>query len=375
MRVLTLLLLLGLGSSAAAAELRVYPPEVAIGGPNRTQQLIVVREADGRAIADFTGRSRFASSNPAIAKVDASGLVTAIAAGEATITASADAQSASVKVKVAAAGPWSFRNHVIPTLTKNGCNSGGCHGALAGKGGLKLSLRGYDPDSDYFVLTRQALARRVDLSAPAGSLLLKKATRVMPHGGGRRFESGSDFHNLFLDWIKAGAPGPRESDASLVRLDVFPKAALLQPKNSLRIVVRAVYSDGSSEDATRWARFGSSEELVASVTEDGLATVAGFGEAAITVNFGTKVAALTITSPYANAPAADAFAHSPRNNFIDEHRAAEVGTPTRSAIGAKHGRRVRSPGIPRYLRRPSQGSRDDGIRRRPRSEQARQAHR
>jgi len=29
--------------------------------------------------------------------------------------------------------------------------------AAAGKGGLKLSLRGYDPDTDYAVLTRQAL--------------------------------------------------------------------------------------------------------------------------------------------------------------------------------------------------------------------------
>src|SRR5207237_313737 len=47
------------------------------------------------------------------------------------------------------AQPWSFRNHVIPVLTKMGCNSGACHGALAGKNGFKLTLRGYDPDTDY----------------------------------------------------------------------------------------------------------------------------------------------------------------------------------------------------------------------------------
>src|SRR5207244_4173360 len=39
---------------------------------------------------------------------------------------------------------WSFRNNVIPVLTKAGCNGGACHGALAGKGGLKLTLRGFD---------------------------------------------------------------------------------------------------------------------------------------------------------------------------------------------------------------------------------------
>src|SRR5436853_1909430 len=84
------------------------------------------------------------------------------------------------------ADPPNFRNEVMPILTRAGCNSGACHGALAGKGGLKLSLRGYDPDTDHFVLTRQASARRVDRSEPAKSLALLKPTRVLPHGGGTR---------------------------------------------------------------------------------------------------------------------------------------------------------------------------------------------
>ena len=41
--------------------------------------------------------------------------------------------------------PLTFRNHVMPVLTRVGCNSGPCHGALAGKSGFKLTLRGYDP--------------------------------------------------------------------------------------------------------------------------------------------------------------------------------------------------------------------------------------
>ena len=313
-----LLLLLAVGP-AAAAEARVYPPEVAIAGPNRTQQLIVVNEENGRVVGDLTPKATFASSNPAVAKVDVAGLVTAAGPGEATITATALAQPVIVKVKVEPAGNWNFRNHVVPTFTKNGCNSGGCHGALAGKGGLKLSLRGYDHDSDFFVLTRQALARRVDLTAPADSLVLKKATRAMPHGGGKRFEEGSDFHALLLDWIKAGSPGPKDTDARIVRIEAFPKAAILKPKDALRTVIRAVYSDGTLEDVTRWAKFGSSEDLVASVTDDGLVTVAGFGEAAITVNFGSKVTTLTVTSPYENKLDAATFAKAPKNNFVDEH--------------------------------------------------------
>src|SRR5271166_6124174 len=85
----------------------------------------------------------------------------------------------------------SFTNQVIPILTRIGCNSGACHGALAGKGGLKLSLRGYDPDADHFVLTRQALGRRIDRLEPARSLFLRKPTLALPHGGGQKLEVDS----------------------------------------------------------------------------------------------------------------------------------------------------------------------------------------
>ena len=45
--------------------------------------------------------------------------------------------------------PISFRNDVIAALNVGGCNSGACHGTPSGKNGFKLSLRGYDPASDY----------------------------------------------------------------------------------------------------------------------------------------------------------------------------------------------------------------------------------
>src|SRR5262245_48190683 len=78
-------------------------------------------------------------------------------ASELDLNSTKSAAPANVPQVARAPLTWSFRNHVIPTLTKVGCNSGACHGALAGKGGLKLSLRGYAPEVDHFVLTRQAL--------------------------------------------------------------------------------------------------------------------------------------------------------------------------------------------------------------------------
>ena len=72
--------------------------------------------------------------------------------------------------------PWSFRNHVEAVLTKQGCNAGACHGAAAGKNGFRLTLRGYGPEVDHAVLTRQALGRRIVKTAPQESLLLLKPT-------------------------------------------------------------------------------------------------------------------------------------------------------------------------------------------------------
>ena len=162
-----------------------------------------MNEDQDRVIADVTSEAKFTSSDEKVAKVDATGRVTGTGSGEATITATWLARQVQVKVMVEGdSAGWSFRNHLIPTFTRFGCNSGACHGALAGKGGMKLSLRGFDPDSDWFVLTRQALARRVDLTRPTESLMLKKPAKLIPHGGGTRFVEGDDTYNMILAWIK-----------------------------------------------------------------------------------------------------------------------------------------------------------------------------
>jgi hypothetical protein len=308
-----------LAAPASAADLQVYPPTVAFTGPNRSQQLVVVEQVGGRAVADRTAAAKFESANPKVAKVDAKGVVTAVGDGETTVSATVERFTIQMKVTVkAGSAGWNFRNHVLPTLTKTGCNSGACHGALAGKGGMKLSLRGYDPDTDHFVMTRQALGRRIDAANPADSLFTKKATRAVPHGGGERFADDTRHYAVIHEWIAAGAPAPKEADAKLDRIEVYPPAALLKPKDTLNVVVRATYSDGTLEDVTRWAKFGSSEELVATVSDEGKVTVAGHGEAAVTVNFGTKVATLSVTSPFPNTIDAATFAKSPRLNFVDE---------------------------------------------------------
>jgi hypothetical protein len=310
-----------LASPAAALELRILPSEVTLTGPEASQRLLVVAVEGDHVVGDCTPQAKFESSNPAVVTVDAAGVVRATCDGTGTVTARHDGKQATVKVKVEKVKEpfsWSFRNHVIPVMTKAGCNSGACHGALAGKGGMKLSLRGYDPPADHFVLTRQARGRRVDPVEPARSLMLLKPTLAVSHGGGQRLEVESPDYRVIADWIASGAPGPKPDDLRVQRLEVLPAAAVLKPKDVLQVVVRAWYSDGHAEDVTPWAKFNSSEDLVAGVDAGGKVTVAGHGEAAVTVWFSNVVAANRIASPLPNAIDPKVFADAPRHNYIDD---------------------------------------------------------
>jgi hypothetical protein len=212
----------------------------------------------------------------------------------------------------------SFRNQVIPILTKAGCNSGGCHGAASGKNGFKLTLRGYDPETDYLTLTRQAAGRRTNLFEPARSLLLLKPTRTVPHMGGRRFGVDSPEYALIASWIAAGAPPPRESDPRLRRLEVSPPARTLGEGGSVSLAVRAHFSDGRSEDVTRWAVFTSGDETVAAVDDGGLVQAQGYGETAINISFLSFVAQSRVAIPFPQKVEASVIEGSPRQNFIDD---------------------------------------------------------
>lgn len=305
-------------SPSLRADLQIAPGNLTLSGPQAAQRLVVYQTTSGKV----TGQpeASFRSSDPKVAQVDDAGNVRAIGDGAATITATSGKDQATIKVKVEKTQDpftWNFRNHVIPVLTRLGCNSGACHGALAGKGGFKLSLRGFAPDEDHFVLTRQVRGRRVNKLEPAHSLILLKPTMARPHGGGLKLEVDSPEYKLLADWIATGAVGLGDKDARVERLAVFPPEALLKPKDNLQILVRAWYSDGSSLDVTRWAKFSSTEDLVAGVDERGAVSVQGHGEATISVSYSNLVATARIVSPHPHQLDAKLFAQAPRHNYID----------------------------------------------------------
>ncbi len=309
-----------LATSLLAQKIAVLPPSVELTGPEARQQLIAEATLTNHQ-EDWTRTAEWSSSDPKIATVDEHGLVRPIADGDATITARANGITATAPVHVKdshAPFTWSFRNHVIPVMTKMGCNQGACHGALAGKNGFKLSLRGYDPDADYDTLTRVSVGRRVSLADPAASLIVAKPSFAIPHGGGKRFAKDSLEYRVIKEWIASGAPPPSANDTQIRNLEVFPAAAVLAPEAEQQIVVRARYSDGHSEDMTRWVKFSSSNEGAATVDDSGRVKMTGSGQAAITLWYSSRVLYSRLSVPFANEISSGTYDKYPRRNFIDD---------------------------------------------------------
>ncbi len=174
----------------------------------------------------------------------------------------------------------SFRNDVLPVLTKAGCNAGKCHGSASGKDGFRLSLYGFDPDGDYFRLTAEQIGRRINLAEPESSLLLRKAIGAVPHTGGKLIEPGSENYKTLALWIAQGAAPDPEATPVPVGIDVAPKQILMDRKGLREpIKVTAKYSDGSTRDITHWAVFLSNNEAAATITENGLVEGTGPGTA------------------------------------------------------------------------------------------------
>lgn len=219
---------------------------------------------------------------------------------------------------LAGAGAPSFRNEVQPILAKTGCSAGACHGAAAGQGGFRLSLRGYDDEGDFLALTRGAFGRRVNVVEPAKSLILLKAAGAVAHKGGERFKVDSPEWKVLVDWVAHGAPGPRADDPRIRALRVDPARVTLQPGAKQQFRVEAEFSDGSKTDVTCWAKFTAANQSVLNVDENGLATVIGNGESAVSVWYLQKVALGTASVPYPNEVPEDVYTSAPRRNWIDD---------------------------------------------------------
>ncbi|MFM9960618.1 MAG: DUF1549 and DUF1553 domain-containing protein [Planctomycetaceae bacterium] len=195
-----------------------------------------------------------------------------------------------------------FQQHVVPLLSRLGCNGRACHGSFQGQGGFRLSLFGYD-----FKLDHEGLANgdkekkrepRVLIDEPEESLALLKATLETPHRGGKRMEADSWQYNIFRNWIKAGAKSVNEDSPKFVKLEVTPSEIQFgKDGQETQIKAVAIWSDGSREDVTPLCRFNSNDDLIAAIDANGLVKSGQSGDTHIVVNYDAGVVPIPVIRP------------------------------------------------------------------------------
>lgn len=322
---------------SAAPSLQILPREVRVDDASDRPRITVLAtdatgvQRDVTKMAQWDTRRDESDGTPAppptepLATVDA-GVVLGLAAGHGRLSARWNGAEASVPLVVAGIEPrtaTSFANDVVPHLTRQGCNSGACHGAASGKNGFRLSLFGYDPTLDHRSLTRELRGRRADPSRPEHSLVLTKPSGGVAHKGGTRFDEDSEAYRVLRRWIEAGVTNDSGDAADVTRLAIHPQTAVLAAgADPMGLIVVAHYSDGTDRDVTDLALLSTSNEGSVALGDgtDGSRielTPGRRGEAAIMARFGpfAEVAqVLVVPTDVTLAWPEDAVAQ----NYVDE---------------------------------------------------------
>lgn len=310
-------------SPAAAGQsfksLHVFPSQITLTTKRDAQSVVVQAEYADGITRDVTNKASWKVDHEEFVARDGNRFVPK-ADGDAKLTVTFESGSAEVPISVKQATtdpPVSFKLDVMPVFLKAGCNSGSCHGSARGKDNFRLSLFGYDPDGDYFRLTREQPGRRIDLSIPTECLLIEKATGQVSHTGGSPTKKGDPLYTTLLRWLESGAPADPGAVPTIDAVEVYPPTALLDGAGETQqLTVRAKYSDGTDRDVTGLVVFLSSNDNTATVSKEGKITAANRGEAFVMARYEKQ----TVGVPVVVLPKELAFQWKdvPANNYIDE---------------------------------------------------------
>lgn len=268
-------------------ELSVYPSAIELNDQRQRQQIVVAGFDAEAAVRDWTRTARLTLADPELAEIR-EGAIYPLANGETQLLVQVGGSQHSVPVKVslpAAPRRVEFESEVLVALSKQGCNSGACHGSPSGKGGFRLSLRAFDLKLDQLTLIREEFGRRINSFAPEQSLILLKPLMKVPHGGGKQLHLDDEAYKLLRDWVAAGATADPPETPRITRIEVFPNAKqiLKVADGGQQLAVTAHFADGSRRDVTHVVAYESSDGAVATVTDEGWVQPHARGEVAILV--------------------------------------------------------------------------------------------
>jgi hypothetical protein len=307
----------GVAGDVEPPAVNVYPADVELSTSRDRQSFVVQTTAPDGVTRDVTDQAKIEIPSSLVTRTGNVLAPKADGSGQMTVSYGGRQIRVPVVVKQAAAErPISFKLDVMPVFMRAGCNTGACHGAARGKDGFRLSLFGFDPDGDWYRLTREMSGRRISVAIPEECLLVEKSTGAVQHSGGERFTAKSELYDTILRWLNAGAPKDPADVAKPVALELFPPRLVLEGEGATqRMTVRAKYSDGTDRDVTSLARYMTSNDVSAKIDDNGLVTAGARGEAYVFARFAT----FTVGSQAIVIPKGVKYewTNVPERNYID----------------------------------------------------------
>lgn len=300
--------------------IEVQPQVLKLHGPRDQAIVLVTGHFPRGGVVDLTGQAQITSSNAAIVEYrDAA--ICARGCGHCELAVRVGNQKASVPVVVVGfdqPAPISFRTETVAALTRQGCNSGACHGSPSGKGGFQLSLQAYDSAMDELSLTRAEKGRRLNCLEPEQSLLLLKPTMTVPHRGGLQLRTTDYAYDVLRQWIAEGGGVDASEGRRCVRLELLPTSGrvLKYPHLEQQIVARAHFENGLVRDVTRLTKFSSSDEQIASVSGDGVMLGHRRGQVAVMARYLDQLVSCQFT--LVQDIEGFKWPDPPANNYVDE---------------------------------------------------------
>src|SRR6202012_566092 len=78
-------------------------------------------------------------------------------------------------------------------------------------------------------------------------------------------------------------------DPRIERLEILPEMSTHAPGDAQQLLVLAHFSDGHTEDVTRWAKYTAANETVANVDDQGQVKLMSPGEGAVSAWYQSRI--------------------------------------------------------------------------------------
>ena len=265
------------------ATVAVSPPEASIEEGQTQQFEAMAATADGMAVPDV--EFAWASSDEMVATVDSNGLATGVSAGEVTITATADSVSGTAVLMVTEA-PLT-----VATVTVSPAEATIEEGETQQFEAIATTSDGTAvPDAEFTWASSDEMVATIDSDGLA-------------RGAGE----GEVMITATADGVTGTAtltvtgpppPPPPPPPPTVATVTVIPAEASIEEGQTKQFEAMAATADGMVLPDVMFM-WSSSDEMVATVDENGLATAVGAGQAMITATADSisGMAMLTVTEP------------------------------------------------------------------------------